>query len=146
MVKINYISTCTQVFRCNFWMCFFDSKSPKRTSVWSNRSFIKKFWLGKLSKKIRQDLKLKYPDFYTTVKYVDKKGKKRYHGSRQLKSTQTRSCIYMHIFSRTPWRKETIFHDGCFNDLVCGQPSPQACMHIFVLTHVHLGRIRKSLR
>ena len=69
-------------------MLFFGSKSPKRTSLWSNSPEIAKFWLGKLTKKIREEHKKRHPDFRTTIQYVDKDGRKRFHGSKQLRSTQ----------------------------------------------------------
>lgn len=83
------LTSLAQVYRCNFWMLFFKSPSPKRTSLWSSSSQIKRFWLGKLTKKIREDHKKQNPDFATVIKYVDKAGRKRYHGSKQLRSTQT---------------------------------------------------------
>ncbi len=83
-----------QVYRCNFWMCFFGSKSPKRTALWSNSKLIKKFWLGKLSKQVREKLQKEHPTFKTVVKYVDKDGKRRFHGSKQLRSTQKLVYIY----------------------------------------------------
>lgn len=33
-------------------------------------------------------MKQKFPGFKTTVQYLDKSGRKRYHGSKQLKQTQ----------------------------------------------------------
>lgn len=50
--------------------------------------------MGKLTKKIKDDHKKKHPDFATTVKYVDKQGRKRYHGSKQLRSTQNLVMVY----------------------------------------------------
>lgn len=44
--------------------------------------------MGKLTRKLREDLKKKYPDFSTTIKYKNKAGKTRFHGSKQLRSTQ----------------------------------------------------------
>ena len=69
-------------------MAFFNSKTPKRASLWSNSKQIRKFWLGKLTKEIRQSLKKNNPDFKTTVTYVDSQGKKRFHGTKSLRSTQ----------------------------------------------------------
>ena len=69
-------------------MAFFNSKTPKRTSLWSNSKQIRKFWLGKLTKEVRQSLKKNNPDFKTTVTYVDSQGKKRFHGTKSLRSTQ----------------------------------------------------------
>ena len=77
-----------KVYRCNFWMCFYNSKTPKRTSLWSNSKYIQRFWLGKLTKKGREYLKRKHGDFKTVIKYTDKSGRKRFHGSKQLRSTQ----------------------------------------------------------
>ena len=82
------IVAVAKVYRCNFWMAFFNSKTPKRTSLWSNSKQIRKFWLGKLTKEIRQSLKKNNPDFKTTVTYVDSQGKKRFHGTKSLRSTQ----------------------------------------------------------
>ena len=78
-------------------MAFFNSKTPKRASLWSNSKQIRKFWLGKLTKEIRQSLKKNNPDFKTTVTYVDSQGKKRFHGTKSLRSTQNlglkKSCV-----------------------------------------------------
>ena len=68
-------------------MAYFKSKTPKRTTVWSTRPEIRKFWLGRLTKKLREKLRRKNPNFKSTIKYVDKDGRKRYFGSKQLKST-----------------------------------------------------------
>lgn len=81
-----FVGVC-QVYRCNFWMLFFKSKSPKRSSLWSNSKHVAKFWMGKLTKRIREQHKKENPNFKTTVQYV-KDGRKRYHGSKQLRSTQ----------------------------------------------------------
>ena len=78
-----------QVFRAAFWMAFYNSPSPKRTVCWSTRKEIRLFWLGKLTKKVREELKKKHPGFRTTIKYIDSSGRKRYHGSKSLKSTGT---------------------------------------------------------
>lgn len=48
----------------------------------------KRFWKGKLTKQVKKKLKEKHANFQTVVKYVDRNGKKRYHGSRQLTSTE----------------------------------------------------------
>ena len=85
----------SQVFRCNFWMAFFNSRSPKRTSLWSNSRLVSKFWLGKLTKKVREEQKKKYPNFQTTVKYKDAGGRTRFHGSKQLRSTQNLVCTHL---------------------------------------------------
>lgn len=77
-----------EVWRCDFWMLFFNSPSPKRTSLWSNSIHIRKFWKGKLTKKIREEHKKRNPGFATVIKYTDKQGKKRFHGSKRLRSTQ----------------------------------------------------------
>ena len=100
------LSWLVKVFRCNFWMMFFNSKSPKRTSLWSNSRHICRFWMGKLTRKLREDLKKKYPDFSTTIKYKNKAGKTRFHGSKQLRSTQN---LASQIGSNLPWLLYSIF-------------------------------------
>ena len=77
----------TQVFKISFWMAFFNHPSPKRTCCWSTRPEIRGFWLGKLTKQAREAQKKKHPNFKTCIKYIDKQGKKRFHGSKQLKSS-----------------------------------------------------------
>ena len=100
------LSWLVKVFRCNFWMMFFNSKSPKRTSLWSNSRHICRFWMGKLTRKLREDLKKKYPAFSTTIKYKNKAGKTRFHGSKQLRSTQN---LASQIGSNLPWLLYSIF-------------------------------------
>lgn len=76
-------------------MAHYDSPSPKRTTLWSNNKTIGGFWKGKLTKQDKEEMKRKHPSFKTVVKYHDKSGQPRYHGSRQLRTTQ--SLIEFHV-------------------------------------------------
>ena len=39
-------SNSAKVFKASFWMCFYHSKSPKRTYLWSNSPFIEKLHMS----------------------------------------------------------------------------------------------------
>ena len=60
----------------------FGSRTPKRTVVFSNSSYIRLLDAGPMR---REQLK---PEVETTVKYVAKDGRNRFTGSKHLKETQ----------------------------------------------------------
>lgn len=81
-----------QVFRVDFWMQIFKSKSPKPTSIVSSSPCIKTL-LG-------PGVKRKSSTNPTCRKYVDSEGKTRYHGTPELKCTQTlvETLVWFHWF------------------------------------------------
>lgn len=72
----------TKMYRCSFWMKHYGCKSPKRTRLWSWSWAVSIFNQGKLAKKNRK------ATIKTAIVYWDKKGIRRYKGSRALKGTQ----------------------------------------------------------
>lgn len=70
----------TQVFKISFWMRGFGSKTPKRTTLWSNSSAIRFFHT---SRKARKLVKAKLADTYR-----DKQGRKRFKGNSNLRKSQ----------------------------------------------------------
>ena len=121
-----------QVFRASFWMAFFNSPSPKRTCVWSTRPEIRRFWLGRLTQKVKDKMKQKFPGFKTTVQYLDKSGRKRYHGSKQLKQTQKLDFRFAESFSLIELH---------------GTDSKESIYQLFFENFVScLGHIQESLR
>ena len=84
-----------QIWRTWFWMGHYKHKSPKRTCLWSNSPVIAYFWRGKMTQKVRKMLKKKNPGFKPVKKYKDGKGKKRFHGTKDLTSTQILACAIM---------------------------------------------------
>lgn len=126
------IDLCRQVWRTWFWMAHYNSASPKRTTLWSNNKAISRFWLGKLTKTDRAEIKRKHPDFKTVVKYIDKSGRRGYHGTKQLKSTQrldcNRSCMScLRTYTREFAKKMSeIYPDMVGTD---GLPQPPAADH-----------------
>ena len=85
-------------------MRLYGGKCPKRTRLVSNSQTVRELGTGKL-------VRANFPsEVATTVKYRDSKGKLRYKGSSQLKSTQTRSC------NLRTWHFHKIQH-GCANNV-----------------------------
>ena len=77
----------TKVYRISWWMGHYGALSPKRHKAFTNNKWCGKFNLGKMHLKKFQETQ--DPDDKPTVRYVDKKGRVRYHGKAQkLKQTQ----------------------------------------------------------
>ena len=72
-----------QVFRVDFWMQLFKSETPKPTTLISSSPSIKSLLASGAVKRISSE------KVTTCRKYVDSQGKSRYHGTKQLKQTQT---------------------------------------------------------
>lgn len=89
----NWGCETAQVFRVDFWMQIFKSKSPKPTSIVSSSPSIKTL-LG-------PGVKRKSSANPTCRKYIDSEGKTRYHGTPELKCTQTlvESLVWCQIVS-----------------------------------------------
>ena len=67
-------------------MKHYGCKTPKRTRLWSWSWAVGIFQKGKLPKKSWK------ATIKTALVYIDSKGKRRYKGTRALKSTQPLSC------------------------------------------------------
>ena len=78
----------TKFWRQAFWMKLWGHDTFKRTKVWSTSFPIYKLNLGKLDTTKHRN------EVATTRKYM-KDGKKRFVGTRGLKSTQWLRCIYI---------------------------------------------------
>ena len=77
-----------QVFKICWWMAHYGSTSPKRHKAFCNNKAAGRYNRGKLQlKKFREQQR---EESKPTARYVDSKGRKRYHGlAGKLKSTQT---------------------------------------------------------
>lgn len=74
---------CTQgLYRQALWMKLYGHACLKRTLLWSTSPMISMMDLGKIQKKKHRSL------ITTARKYLDKDGRKRYHGTRALKRTE----------------------------------------------------------
>ena len=79
------------MWKTTFYMLHYDSRTPKRTCLWSNCQLIAAFWKGKLSmiekeRKMKANKK-KNKGFMPVKKYIDKKGKRCYQGTADLTAT-----------------------------------------------------------
>ena len=71
----------SEVFKQSFWMRGFGSKTPKRTTLWSNSTGVRFFSTSKRARGKKTSLKL-------ADVYYDVHGKKRYKGNSNLRSSQ----------------------------------------------------------
>lgn len=99
-----------KVFTQTFWMKAFGSRTPKRTVVFSNSSYIRLLDTGRMKK---ADLK---SEVETTVKYTARDGQPRFTGSKHLKSTQFLGdvsvfSVYL-SFTFCCWKKSCITWDA----------------------------------
>lgn len=109
----------SQVFRQNFWMAHFGSRTPKRSSVWSGSKLIQRLDLGVL-KKSNRPKKLD-----VTKTYYDKKGVKRFQGLSSLTQTQHRVCKVDFVSSFHPCE-----YKACDSSLFESQKIPQRCLYL----------------
>ena len=75
----------SKVYKVGWWMAHYGSKSPKRHQGLSNNRWVERYNLGKLKKASMK----KDPTFQPSKSYVDKAGRKRWQGTKQLKQTQS---------------------------------------------------------
>ena len=77
----------------SFWMGHYTARTPKRHVLFANSPAIGLFDLGCLSKKARK------PDApKTCVSYVDSRGRRRYKGTKHLKSTESPGARFGMLF------------------------------------------------
>ena len=82
MIFRKHVTLLAQVWRQSFWMRGWGSKTPKRTSLWSNSFAIRKFQTAsKFSRAIKAGREL-------ADVYYDRAGQKRYKGNKRLKQSQ----------------------------------------------------------
>ena len=87
-----HFSLRSQVHRTAWWMLHYGGPTPKRHVAWSNSPHISFLDLGKLRgwAKRKRELEAKGNGPQPLVhKYFDKSGKRRYKGSRSLKSSES---------------------------------------------------------
>ena len=75
-----------QVYASTWWMGLYGGASPKRQIAWSNARTVRCLDLGVLCAKLRK--KLSNTTQKTSRSYINKQGKKGFHGTAFLKSSQ----------------------------------------------------------
>jgi len=83
------------------WMGHYNHPTPKKTTLVSNSEQIAVLGKGKMSKSQKRT------DFKTAVTYLDSKGRKRYKGTPQLRSTQNLWLIFKFVLGNADlgdWR------------------------------------------
>ena len=100
--QVSMLASCSsaKTFKQAFWLAKWGHHMPKRTVVWSNSAVIRCLDLGNLkktkkkkSKKSKTSKKPSKPNKSGVVTYMDKKGRRRCHGTPQLKRSQYPDCI-----------------------------------------------------
>ena len=81
---IEHVAFNTQVQCVKWWMAHYKADTPKRHYAYGNSKAIKRIDKGKLV-----GWKPKASKVVTAQHYVDKSGKKRYKGTKKLRSTET---------------------------------------------------------
>ena len=66
-----------KVFRTAFWMKAWGARSPKRTVVWSNSPYVRRFRTGKLRPSTDEEKRV-----LLVRKYTDTQGRKRFVGKK----------------------------------------------------------------
>ncbi|CAE7576215.1 unnamed protein product [Symbiodinium sp. CCMP2592] len=89
--RFKWLRDKLQVYRLDLWMALFGSRTPKRSSLWSNSRVISLFFSSRKLQRSLQD-----PTFKTTKRYVNEKGKQCFEGNRNLTDTG----IYTRQFAR----------------------------------------------
>ena len=85
MIFGEHVTLLPQVWRQSFWMRGWGSRTPKRTSLWSNSYAIRKFQTAsKFSRAVKAGAGIELADVY-----YDKAGRKRYKGNKRLKQSQS---------------------------------------------------------
>ena len=82
----------TKMFKQPFWMCYFQSRTCKRTILWSTGSIIGAL---KIYKTMRRSEFQFDPQHKTAVAYTNRRGEKAYKGSSELKRSQFPGCIIL---------------------------------------------------
>lgn len=97
-----------QVFKCQFWMWHYESRTPKPTVLWSSSRAITKFWVGKLKRaQVKAEQQKRNPDQRgpPVKRWIDKEGRERFKGTFDLRATGSlvlRSNILVSVVSLIP--------------------------------------------
>ena len=88
-----------------WWMGHYDAPTPKRHYAYANTPVVLRLDRGVLQKwKPKTGKKVK-----TVEHYVDKNGKKRYKGTKQLRGTENLVCKLLHILLDSVGSSNSIF-------------------------------------
>lgn len=83
---LNSTAGATKVYKVRWWMGHYGHVSPKRHKAFTNNKWAAKFNLGKM--KLKRFRASQDPQDKPTVRYVDKRGRSRFHGNASLKLSQ----------------------------------------------------------
>ena len=75
-------SIAAEVYRLDLWMGSYRSKTPKRSSLWSNREVVGLFFSA-----VRGNVARKDRNFKPTEQYLDSAGRKRFKGTKDVTKT-----------------------------------------------------------
>ena len=78
---------CIQVYRISIWMGRYKAPTPKPTLLWSSTHAITGFWSHRKFGMKKFKAKKGGPKLRPTKQYVDKSGKRRWAGTRDLVKT-----------------------------------------------------------
>ena len=81
-----YPSNAAQVFKQSFWMSAWGSKTPKRTTLWSNSKAIRRFSASRKFARVKSAPSLMYR--------YRKNGQEKYQGNSKLKESQLLTSIW----------------------------------------------------
>ena len=82
IIELQHVWSPTEIFKQSFWMRGWGGTTPKRTTLWSNSRGVRFFSTN--AKHCRRNKKVKLAD-----SYKDSKGRKRYKGNSNMKSSQS---------------------------------------------------------
>ena len=85
---------CAKTYWQSFWMGHFGHHMPKHSSTWSNSPVIRALYLGKWKKPAKKS------SGSGVITYIDKKGKKKCHGTPLLKRSQLPDFVFTHVDNR----------------------------------------------
>ena len=86
-----YLST--KVWKVHMWMGQFQSRTPKRSTLWSNTRFIAGFWSSKkLDMSSFKKAKKGNKKFRPVRSWKDKRGRTRWQGTKHLRETGLLTC------------------------------------------------------
>ncbi|CAK9065014.1 unnamed protein product, partial [Durusdinium trenchii] len=84
--KMQWLFDRLPVYKVRWWMGHYGHVSPKRHKAFTNNKWAAKFNLGKM--KLKRFRASQDPQDKPTVRYVDKRGRSRFHGNASLKLSQ----------------------------------------------------------
>lgn len=83
-----------EIYRCCLWMWHYGAPTAKRTVLWSSSRSIGLFWTAPLRRiQYKQAIKDEPNRPKPVQKYVDSNGRQRYHGTSELKATESRAHL-----------------------------------------------------